>query len=114
MSHRGTYLLPSPADTIFLTVIVAAAFLRGTVAINTDGDLARHLRVGSEILSHGLFFTDRFSWTMAGQPFVPYEWGSEVLYTLAHRMAGLPGVVALMAIAIGAGYLCLNLLLQRL
>ena len=114
MNRTRTWLLPAPADILFLVVVVAAAFVLGAHAINADGDLPRHLRVGREILTHGLFFTDRFSWTMAGQPFVPYEWDSEVLYTLAHQVAGLPGVVALMAIAIGAGYFCLNLLLQRL
>jgi hypothetical protein len=88
--------------------------LRGWQMINTDGDLGRHLRVGREILAHGLFYTDRFSWTMAGTPFVPYEWGSEVLYALAHRIAGLPGVLVLMAVTIAAAYYALNLLLERL
>ena len=114
MNRVRAWLLPAPADILFVVVVFAAAFVLGTHAISADGDLPRHLRVGREILKHGLFFTDRFSWTMYGHPFVPYEWGSEVLYTLAHRTAGLPGVVALMAIAIGAGYFCLNLLLQRL
>jgi hypothetical protein len=95
-------------------VLFAAAILRGWQMINTDGDLGRHLRVGREILAHGLFFTDRFSWTMQGQPFVPYEWGSEVLFALAHRAAGLPGVVAMTAIVIASAYFCLMLLLQRL
>jgi hypothetical protein len=93
---------------------VAAAVVLGARALNSDGDLGRHLRVGREILAHGLFFTDRFSWTMAGTPFVPYEWGSEVLYSLVHRAAGLPGVLVLMAVVVAAAYFCLNLLLQRL
>jgi hypothetical protein len=93
---------------------VAAAVVLGARALNSDGDLGRHLRVGREILAHGLFFTDRFSWTMAGTPFVPYEWGSEVLYALAHSAAGLPGVLVLMAVVIAAAYFCLNLLLQQL
>ena len=111
---RRSWLLPAPADLVFVLTLFAAAVLRGWQMINTDGDLGRHLRVGREILAHGLFFTDKFSWTMQGQPFVPYEWGSEVLVALAHRMAGLPGVVALTAIVIALAYFCLNLFLQRL
>lgn len=107
-------LLPAPADFTFLLVAFSAAVLRGWQLINTDGDLGRHLRVGREILAHGLFHTDRFSWTMRGQPFVPYEWGSEVLFSLAHRVAGLPGVVAMTAIVIALAYWCLNLLLDWL
>jgi len=113
VSSARTRLLPAPADITFLLVAFAAAVIRGWQAINTDGDLGRHLRVGREILVHGLFFTDRFSWTMAGKPFVPYEWGSEVLFALAHRAAGLPGVVAMTAIVIALAYGGLNLLLQR-
>ncbi len=114
MSRSRSWLLPAPADISFMLVAFAAAVLRGWQAINTDGDLGRHLRVGREILAHGLFYSDRFSWTMQGQPFVPYEWGSEVLFALAHRAAGLPGVVAMTAIVIALAYWCLNLLLERL
>ena len=114
MTTRRTRAVPSPADVIFGIVLVVSAVVRGVLAINTDGDLPRHLRVGSEILSNGLFFTDRFSWTMQGQPFVPYEWGSEVLYTLAHRAAGLPGVILLMGVALAAAYALLYLLLVKL
>lgn len=113
MSRGRSWLLPAPADISFMLVAFAAAVLRGWQTINTDGDLGRHLRVGREILAHGLFYTDRFSWIMQGQPFVPYEWGSEVLFALAHRAAGLPGVVAMTAIVIALAYFCLDLLFQR-
>lgn len=114
MREQPRRFLPSPADVTFVLTFTAAAVVLGSRAINSDGDLARHLRVGRELLAHGLFFTDRFSWTRAGTPFVPYEWGSELLYTLAHRAAGLPGVLVLMAATVAASYFLLNLLLQRL
>jgi hypothetical protein len=44
---------------------------------------------------------------------VPYEWGSEVLYTLAHRIAGLPGVILLMGIALAAAYALLYWLMVK-
>jgi hypothetical protein len=114
VTERGSRFLPAPADIIFLLVAFASAVILGSQALNTDGDLGRHLRVGREILAHGLFHTDRFSWTMQGHPFVPYEWGSEVFYTLAHRAAGLPGVLVLMGVTIAATYFFLTLLLQHL
>ncbi len=110
--RRG--LLPSPADVIFVLMLLAAAVLRGWQAVNTDGDLGRHLRVGETILQRGgLFYEDLFSWTMAGRPFVPYEWLSEVLFALAHRAAGIAGAVALTALVVASSYFALSLLLRR-
>ena len=108
-------LLPAPADIVFIMMLLSAAVLRGWQAVNTDGDLGRHIRVGETILERGgLFREDLFSWTMAGQPFVPYEWLSEVLYALAHRAAGIAGAIALTALVIAASCLLLSLLLRRL
>lgn len=114
MSTRRTWALPAPADLTAVLVAFFACIVLGHQALNSDGDLPRHLRVGQEILAHGLFHADRFSWTMSGQPFVPYEWGSEVLYALAHRVAGMPGVLALMGVSLALAYFLLNRLLERL
>ena len=114
MADRGSRLVPAPADIVFLVVAFASAVILGSQALNTDGDLGRHLRVGRDILAHGLFRTDHLSLTMAGKPFVPYEWGSEVLYALAHRAAGLPGVLVLMGVTLAATYFFLTVLLQHL
>ncbi len=107
--------LPAPADIIFILMLVSAAVLRGWQAVNTDGDLGRHIRVGETILQRGgLFHEDLFSWTMAGRPFVPYEWLSEVLYALAHRGAGIAGAIALTALVVAGSCFLLSLLLRRL
>jgi hypothetical protein len=95
-------LLPGPADVLFVLMLAALPLARGWQAINTDGDLGRHLRVGREILADGLFFADRFSWTMQGQPFVPYEWLSEILFEISHRWAGFWGVLVLCGLVVGA------------
>ena len=102
--RRGVvrFLLVAPADILFILMLAAVPLARGWQAINTDGDLGRHLRVGREILADGLFFTDRFSWTMQGQPFVPYEWLSEILFELSHRWAGFWGVLVLCGLLVGA------------
>ena len=95
-------LIPSPGDMLFVLFLAGLPLARGWQAINTDGDLGRHLRVGREILEHGLFFTDRFSWTMQGQPFVPYERLSEILFALSHRWAGFWGVLVLCGLVVAA------------
>jgi hypothetical protein len=108
------FALPSPADVVFILFLLSVALLRGHQAINTDGDLGRHIRVGETILAEGgLFYTDRFSHTMAGQPFVPYEWLSEVLFAAAHRLAGLAGALVLTGIVVAAAYALVVLFLQR-
>jgi hypothetical protein len=107
-------VLPSPADGIFLILLLGIPLGWSPAILNTDGDAARHLRVGGTILDRGgLFYTDLFSHTMAGQPFVPYEWLSEVLFAGAHRIGGLPAVVALTALVLAASYGLLALFLQR-
>ncbi len=108
------FALPSPADVVFILFLLSVTLLRGHQAINTDGDLGRHIRVGETILAEGgLFDTDRFSHTMAGQPFVPHEWLSEVLFAAAHRLAGLPGALVLTGIVVAAAYALALLFLQR-
>jgi hypothetical protein len=108
------FALPSPADAVFILFILSVTLVRGHQAINTDGDLGRHIRVGETILARGgLFYADRFSHTMAGQPFVPYEWLSEVLFAAANRLGGLPGVLVLTGIVVAAAYALVVLFLQR-
>jgi hypothetical protein len=99
---------------VFILFLLAVTLLRGHQASNTDGDLGRHLRVGETILAErGRGYTDRFSHTMAGQPFVPYEWLSELVFAGAHRLGGLPGVLVLTGILVAAAGVLVMLFLQR-
>ena len=67
--------------------------------------MARHIRLGEAILDQGgLPRTDFFSHTMAGQPFIAFEWGSEVVYALAYRAAGLAGVAVLAGLVLALTY----------
>jgi hypothetical protein len=68
-----------------------------------DGDVGRHIRVGSYILETGSIpRVDLFSHTLRGEPFVPYEWLSEVLFAGAHEVLGLAGVALLTALLFSA------------
>jgi len=111
-TRAARWLAPSLPDLLFVILLVAAPLALGGTVLNADGDLARHLRVGETILAEGAIpRVDRFSWTMAGRPFVPYEWLSEVAFAGAHRAAGLPAVVVLTgllfatAVALNAAFL---------
>ena len=87
------WLAPSMADIIFVCILVV--FLaHGTTILSADGDAARHLGVGTYILDHrSVPHVDMFSHTKGGQDFVPYEWLSEVTFTVAYRLLGLAGLL---------------------
>ncbi len=97
--------LPSTVDLVFLTLAFAVPLGFTSRLFASDGDVGRHIRVGSDILaSHTLFFRDQYSFTMAGQPFVPYEWLSEVLFAFAHQLGGLAAVAVLTGLVIALTY----------
>ena len=84
---------PSLLEIVFIiwAVIVPIGF--GYRLLNSDGDLARHLRLGQMMLSQGgLPERDTFSHTAVGRPFLAFEWLSEVVYAGVERLAGLAGV----------------------
>jgi hypothetical protein len=83
--------------------------------LNSDGDLARHLRHGRYMLEHGaLIHADPFSFTRAGAPFLGFEYGSQIIYALAERVGGLAGVAILAGLLVGLTYaLVARFLLRR-
>jgi hypothetical protein len=104
----------STVDVLFLVFAIGVPIARANSMLSGDGDLARHLRVGGDILNMGgLFFTDPYSWTMGGQPFVPYEWGSEVLVALANMIGGLPAVLVLTGLVVAFTNLLVVFFLRR-
>jgi hypothetical protein len=110
------FRLPSPSlvDILFLCLALAVPLGRAEVLLNSDGDLGRHLRVGEYILANGWLRTDVFSFTKFGQPFVGYEWLSEVLFALVYRIGGLPLVAVACGLLIAGTYaLVVALLLRR-
>jgi hypothetical protein len=96
---------PSLFDIIFIIWVVVIPVGFGSRMINSDGDMARHIRLGEAILDQGtLPRADFFSHTMAGKPFIAFEWGSELIYGLAYRLAGLAGVVVLGGVVLALTY----------
>lgn len=98
---------------VFLAVLVPIALQKPL--LNSDGDLARHLRHGRYMLEHGaLIRSDPFSFTRPGATFVGFEYGSQLLYALAERVGGLPAVAILAGLLIALTYgLLTGFLLRR-
>jgi hypothetical protein len=89
------------------TMLIGAVFVAGST-FSVDPDLWWHIRVGQEILAtHHWPTTDPYSFTVAGQPWMAYEWLGEVLLGGAERVAGLQGLEALLIILAGAVILAL-------
>jgi hypothetical protein len=62
-----------------------------------------HIKVGDWIFAHGGFpYTDPFTWSRAGQPWIPQQWGAECLMSLAHRVGGFDALLMLMAALLAA------------
>lgn len=77
----------------------------GWQVLLADGDTGWHIRTGEYILAHGAVpHADPFSFTRPGAPWCAWEWLADVLFALAHRAAGLRGVVFLAGVVI-AGFL---------
>ena len=68
-----------------------------------DPDLWWHLAQGRWILEHGeVPWTDVFSYTAAGHPWIAYSWLAEVLFRGIETRAGFGGLVALQAMVTAA------------
>ncbi len=95
------------------TILVGAVFfvLRGFVV---DPDLWWHLKVGQDILATHRFPTsDPYSFTVAGQPWIAYEWLGEVLLARVNQAAGLRGLCLTLMILGSAVMLALYWLSTR-
>jgi hypothetical protein len=105
---------PSIPAILFITLAVFVPIVLQQPMLNSDGDLARHLRHGRYMLEHGgLIRTDPFSYTRGGAPFVSFEYGSQVIYALAERIGGVAGVAILAGLLIGLTYALLARFLLR-
>ncbi len=94
-------LIPRIGEVLFIAIFIALIGL-GPKLMNVDGDLGRHITLGDYIISSRSIPTkDVFSHTKLGDPLTPHEWLAEVIFSLAHRAAGLDGIVWITALIIG-------------
>src|SRR5271169_1200165 len=88
--------VPSLSDLFFLAILiwVFMSSSSGWQGLLVDGDVGWHIRSGEYILDHhAVPHQDLYSFSKPGAPWYAWEWGSDVIYGLLHRWAGLRGVV---------------------
>lgn len=98
------YLFPSFRDAFFIGALFAVS-VQGHMLLNTDGDIGRHITIGTYIAENFKIPTsDIFSHTMYGERLVPHEWLAQWIFSRFHAWIGLDGVVALTSILIAATF----------
>jgi hypothetical protein len=108
------HFLPSIPATIFVGILAFTLFGFQESLLNSDGDLARHLRHGQYMLQHrALIRLDPFSFSRPGEPFVAFEYGSQLVLALIHRAGGLAAVTVWAGILIGGTYALLARFMLR-
>jgi hypothetical protein len=103
-SHeRFAPLIPTLSDLAFLLPILVLFWsTTGVGWLLTDSDTGWHIRTGQVILQNGRVpAVDSFSFTMSGQPWIAWEWLSDVIMALAHHIGGLAGVVWVVMLLLG-------------
>jgi hypothetical protein len=86
-----------------VAVLLIPTALGSSATIFNDGDVSWHIATGQWILDHGAIpRADPFSFTWAGQPWVPIEWLAELTMAGAYRLAGYAGIAALVTAALMA------------
>jgi len=97
------WLLPTLGGVLVVAAYAFTLFLRAGSLFAGDGDPGRHIRVGTYILeTRSIPHVDLFSHTMQGEPFIPFEWLSEVIFAGFHVLGGLAGVAVLTALLFAA------------
>src|SRR5215471_16665213 len=84
------------------TFLVARVFSEAR-AFFVDPDLWWHIKNGQNILAtHRWPTTDPYSFTVAGTPWLSYEWLGDVLFGTVARYGGLVGLFALLLVLASA------------
>lgn len=98
------YIVPRISDVLFLTVFISIMMM-GSQMLSIDSDLGRHLVLGGFILETGKIpTTDILSYTNFGNVRPPYEWLSQVLFSIFYRVMNLDGVIYLTGIVIASSF----------
>jgi len=104
LSKPAAWLVPDVSLVAALaTLLYCFTLFNGLQKLFRDSDSGWHIRTGESILASGsLPHSDPYSFTRAGQPWLAWEWGSDVLIGGVHRVGGLPAVAMLYGAAIAA------------
>ena len=99
-----TFVFPTIGDALWM-VAFFNMLLYGRYRMNTDGDLALHLRMGRYILDNGRIpLTDVFSHTLAGQQAAQHKWFAQMVFAVLERLVGLETFVLLCGVVIACAF----------
>src|SRR5438067_228532 len=101
---------PGPILFVALWLLLMAG---GRSRLFRDPGTFWHTRTGELILDRGFFDTDSYSFTRAGEHWVPHQWLGEVGLALTHRVAGFDSLLLLAVTTLAALYTWLGLRLLR-
>lgn len=101
-------------DMVITIIILFLVYVDPRNSILKDGDTGYHIMTGRYILENLTFpKTDIYSHTVPDQLWIPFSWGTDVVFAFLDRLAGLNGVVIGSTILIIAMlYIVYKLLLQ--
>lgn len=98
-------------------VIFAAFWLffmaAGQSRLLRDPGTLWHTRVGEIVLERGFFEGDPFTFSHAGQRWVPHQWLGEVVMALAYRVSGFDAFILLAATVLATLFTWMTLRLYR-
>jgi hypothetical protein len=81
-----------------LGLLPFAALALARLSVFAEGDTFWGVRSGQQIVArHSVHLHDTLSWTRAGAPWHPNEWGYDVVLWLAYRLDGIVGLQLLVA-----------------
>ena len=90
------------------TLILALGLFAMAVRNVSDPDVWWHLKTGQLIAqNHKLFYTDPFSSTRNGRPWINHEWLPDLLIFKIYQVAGFTGLIGAFAVVIAAAFMLL-------
>ncbi len=105
---------PSVEVLLFIFTFFLSLFVM-PILLNGDGDLGRHITIGNVLLdTRQILRSDIFSHTMYGEDLILHEWGSDLLFALINRWAGLNGIAWFTAATIAGTYALFTAGLKKL
>jgi len=95
-------------------LIVLGVMLAGGNRLLLDPDTYWQIAIGQWMVDHrAVPWTDTYSFTMQGQPWMSTQWLAQVIYSQVYAWFGWAGPVALAALAIALAYMLLTQFLVR-
>jgi hypothetical protein len=116
MTSPAIGIAPAERSTapLWTGLIVLGVMLAGGNRLLLDPDTYWQIAIGQWMVDHrAVPWTDTYSFTMQGQPWISTQWLAQVIYSQVYAWFGWAGPVALAALAIALAYMLLTRFLVR-